>query len=402
MSYIFKENLVSSSKYSIKCPYPMKPRYVVCHNTANDASATNEVSYMIRNNNSVSYHLAVDDTCVIQGIPLNRNAWHAGDGSSGPGNRYGIAVEICYSKSGGPKYTAAEENAVYVMARLLYQYDLGIDALKQHADFSAKNCPHRIRDEGRWNSVKSRVATVLNAIKNGQCSANLSSGTTTISSSDSPGESPSLPESNFTVKVICNELNIRKEASFTSQVVGTVKKGDVYTIVEVSNGLGRLKSGVGWISMGTDYVEKVKTDSSTDSTDSSSSFTVKVICNELNIRKEASFTSQVVGTVKKGDVYTIVEVSNGLGRLKSGAGWISMGTDYVEKVTTTSSSSSSGYQVKIVNCSVLNVRSGAGTSYPVVTTVKANEVYTIVDESNGFGKLKSGAGWISLSYTKKI
>ena len=402
MSYIFKENLVSSSKYSIKCPYPMKPRYVVCHNTANDASATNEVSYMISNNNSVSYHLAVDDTYVIQGIPFNRNAWHAGDGSSGLGNRYGIAVEICYSKSGRSKYTAAEENAVYVMARLLYQYDLGIDALKQHADFSAKNCPHRIRDEGRWNSVKSRVATVLNAIKNGQCSANLSSGTTTISSSDSPGESPSLPESNFTVKVICDELNIRKEASFTSQVVGTVKKGEVYTIVEVSNGLGRLKSGVGWISMGTDYVEKVTVDSSSTSTDSFSSFTVKVICNELNIRKEASFTSQVVGTVKKGDVYTIVEVSNGLGRLKSGAGWISMGTDYVEKVTTTSSSSSFGYQVKIVNCSVLNVRSGAGTSYPVVTTVKANEVYTIVDESNGFGKLKSGAGWISLSYTKKI
>ena len=107
MSYIFKENLVSSSKYSIKCPYPMKPRYVVCHNTANDASATNEISYMIGNNNSVSYHLAVDDTYVIQGIPFNRNAWHAGDGSSGLGNRYGIAVEICYSKSGGSKYTAA-------------------------------------------------------------------------------------------------------------------------------------------------------------------------------------------------------------------------------------------------------------------------------------------------------
>ena len=395
MSYIFKENLVSSSKYSIKCPYPMKPRYVVCHNTANDASATNEVSYMISNNNSVSYHLAVDDTCVIQGIPLNRNAWHAGDGSSGPGNRYGIAVEICYSKSGGAKYTAAEENAVYVMARLLYKYGLGIDALKQHADFSAKNCPHRIRDEGRWNSVKSRVEIVLEAIKDGRCEPELSSGTPVISS-------PSPGEVIFTVKVICNELNIRKEASFTSQVVGTVKKGDVYTIVEVSNGLGRLKSGVGWISMGTDYVEKVTVDSSSTSTDSFSSFTVKVICNELNIRKEASFTSQVVGTVKKGDVYTIVEVSNGLGRLKSGAGWISMGTDYVEKVTTTSSSSSSGYQVKIVNCSVLNVRSGAGTSYPVVTTVKANEVYTIVDESNGFGKLKSGAGWISLSYTKKI
>ena len=50
----------------------------------------------------------------------------------------------------------------------------------------------------------------------------------------------------------------------------------------------------------------------------------------------------------------------------------------------------------------LNVRSGAGTNNPVVCVLKKGGVYTIVDESNGFGKLKSGAGWISLSYTKKI
>ena len=45
------QNLVSSKKYSIKCPYTMKPEFVVIHNTANDASAENEVSYMINNNN---------------------------------------------------------------------------------------------------------------------------------------------------------------------------------------------------------------------------------------------------------------------------------------------------------------------------------------------------------------
>ena len=323
MSYVFKQNLVSSSKYSIKCPYTMTPKYIVCHNTANDASAANEISYMMSNNNQVSYHIAVDDGNAIQGLPLSRNAWHAGDGASGPGNRYGIAVEICYSKSGGPKYTAAEENAVYVMARLLYQYGLSIDDLKQHADFSAKNCPHRIRDEGRWNSVKARVQTVLTAIKNGTCSASLSSGTTSISSSGS--SSSSLTGSNFTIKIICDSLNIRQSDSFESAVVGTVKKGDVFTIVKTSNGLGRLKSGAGWISMGAAYVQKV-----------------------------------------------------------------------------TTSSSSSGYQVKIVNCSVLNVRSGAGTNYSVSTTVKAGEVYTIVAESNGWGKLKSGVGWVSLYYTQKL
>ena len=34
--------------------------------------------------------------------------------------------------------------------------------------------------------------------------------------------------------------------------------------------------------------------------------------------------------------------------------------------------------------------------------VRRNEVYTIVGEKNGWGKLKSGAGWISLQYTKKL
>lgn len=59
------------------------------------------------------------------------------------------------------------------------------------------------------------------------------------------------------------------------------------------------------------------------------------------------------------------------------------------------------YKVKI-NTQVLNVRSGAGTSNKIVTTVKCGEVFTIVDEENGWGKLKSGVGWISLKYTKKV
>lgn len=59
------------------------------------------------------------------------------------------------------------------------------------------------------------------------------------------------------------------------------------------------------------------------------------------------------------------------------------------------------YKVKIT-ASVLNVRKGAGTNHPITTTVKKNEVYTIVAEMNGWGMLKSGAGWISLKYTKKL
>ena len=59
------------------------------------------------------------------------------------------------------------------------------------------------------------------------------------------------------------------------------------------------------------------------------------------------------------------------------------------------------YLVKI-NTAVLNVRAGAGTNYKVNTQVKKNQVYTIVEEKNGWGKLKSGAGWISLDYTVPV
>lgn len=60
-----------------------------------------------------------------------------------------------------------------------------------------------------------------------------------------------------------------------------------------------------------------------------------------------------------------------------------------------------GYLVKVVT-PVLNVRAGAGTSYKITTTVRQGQVYTIVEEKNGWGKLKSGAGWIALNYTKKV
>lgn len=59
-----------------------------------------------------------------------------------------------------------------------------------------------------------------------------------------------------------------------------------------------------------------------------------------------------------------------------------------------------GYKVKVI-ADVLNVRKGPGTNYDITTTIKRNEVYTIVEEKNGWGKLKSGAGWICLEYTKK-
>lgn len=67
----------------------------------------------------------------------------------------------------------------------------------------------------------------------------------------------------------------------------------------------------------------------------------------------------------------------------------------------TTSTTGLPYLVKIT-AAWLNVRAGAGVKYKINTAVKKNGVYTIVAEQNGWGKLKSGAGWINLKYTKRV
>lgn len=149
-----------TSKYSIKCPHEMTPEGICVHNTANDASAMSEVSYMLGNNNKVSFHAAVDNERVVTGLPFNRNAWHAGDGGNGKGNRTQIAIEICYSKSGGERFDEAENLAACYIAYLLKQYGWGIEKVSKHQDYSGKYCPHRTLDLG-WERFLNKIREQL-------------------------------------------------------------------------------------------------------------------------------------------------------------------------------------------------------------------------------------------------
>ena len=155
-----RQMLVDESKYSLKCPYKMTPKFLIVHNTANDASANNEISYMRKNNSSTSFHIAVDDIEAVQGVPFDRNSWNAGDGSNGNGNRNGIAIEICYSESGGDRWEKAKTNAVELIVQLLNERGWGIEQVKKHQDFSGKYCPHRILDEG-WEHFLNRIREKL-------------------------------------------------------------------------------------------------------------------------------------------------------------------------------------------------------------------------------------------------
>ena len=50
----------------------------------------------------------------------------------------------------------------------------------------------------------------------------------------------------------------------------------------------------------------------------------------------------------------------------------------------------------------LNIRKGPGTNYSINGVIRDKGVYTIVETNGNWGRLKSGAGWISLTYTQRL
>ena len=132
----------------------MSPTSITIHETGNkrvgaDAKAhTNYIDNM--KGQSVSWHFTVDDKEIYQELPINENAWHAGDGGNGEGNRTSIAIEICINEDGD--FEKAKENAKKLVQYLMRE--TGIKTVVPHKHWSGKQCPRQILAEG-WDKFHS-------------------------------------------------------------------------------------------------------------------------------------------------------------------------------------------------------------------------------------------------------
>ncbi len=299
-------------------------KFITIHETGNfskGANAKNHSIYLknlaIANTTYVSWHYTVDDTCAYHHIPDDEIAWHAGDGrKEGGGNMASIGIEICVNPDGD--FNKSMDNAAWLTAKLLKENNLTISAVKQHHDFSGKNCPQTIREKGLWNNF---LTTVKKYYAGGSSS---------------------------------NSFNTSTD---TSTTVTDFKVNDVVQFTG-----------------NTHY----------KSSDATQGYTCKP--GKVKVTK-------VYRVGKSKHPYMVVAVSGGG---STAYGWVDeKDLKEIEK------EGFKAYTAK-VTANALNVRSGPGTGYKVVTTIKKNEVYTIVEEKNGWGLLKSRIGWISLKYVKLV
>lgn len=160
-----RQAIIDDNEYNRK-KYGEVPeiKYITIHNTAEPYTAMQERTRVnLRTSSVTSFQFAVDEREAVQILPDNTHAWHAGDGH-GEGNMASIGMEICRSMCINKEdalYKASEENAARLTAYLLKKYNLTVDDLRRHYDWSGKHCPHRILDADSWDDFKARVAAYL-------------------------------------------------------------------------------------------------------------------------------------------------------------------------------------------------------------------------------------------------
>ena len=203
-------------------------------------------------------------------------------------------------------------------------------------------------------------------------------------------------------------VNVRSGPAVSYDLVGTAKKGTKVTITEMKDGW--CKTDLGWISL--TYVKldetttqpEIKPETKPETKpEEQPSTTPQVVWGtinvniSLNIRKEPSVDSALVGTYGKNERVKITERKTAAGMVwgKTDRGWISMYyvvlDDYSAEINKTYT----------VIADRLNVRSGAGTDKSIVSYVDNGAKVTVLeivtnDEGQRWARISTG--WVSMDY----
>lgn len=228
--------------HSIGCPQP---------NASVLISSWNSTSY-----NSACVHAFIDGNngTVYQTLPWNHRGWHAG----GLANNTHIGIEMCepacIKYTSGSNFTCSNitsakasakrtyEAAVELFAMLCKEYKLDPLAdgvIISHREGSARGvASSHVDPEHLWNGLGMgyNMNTFRKAVKDKM-------GQTSPQVTDTVNTFPKTP---FEVRVIINNLNYRSQPSINAKVNGQTGIG-TFTITEVKDDWGKLKSGAGWI-----------------------------------------------------------------------------------------------------------------------------------------------------------
>lgn len=281
-------------------------KYLIYHYTANKTDkAKSNANYFKNNVVKASAHYFVDENDIYQSVEDLKIAYSVGGAkwsdckSTGGGSMYGkitnansISIEMC--STNGEISDATIQNAVKLGKELMKKYNIPISNVYRHFDVNGKHCPG-------WNGWYGKDSSKWINLKN-----KLSGSSSNVSTANPP---TSMNSAN--TKIL---YRVRKSWTDATSQIGAYSSLD--------NAKAACKNGYYVFDEKGIIVYPLQ---------NSGTYQVKLLDN-LNIRKTPNGTIVQVNGAKKGIIYTIVETQGSWGKLKSGAGWISVSDKYVKKV----------------------------------------------------------------------
>ncbi|MBM6615647.1 N-acetylmuramoyl-L-alanine amidase [Desemzia sp. RIT804] len=144
---LLKKQIVSNAlKSKVSFTGTNGRKFITVHQTGNTSVGANAQAHAnIQTNGNpraASWHYSVDGKQAIQSFEDTAQLWHCGDGR-GNGNLNSIGIELCINADGIYKKTL--ENGAELVKQLMEKYNIPIENVRQHFNWSGKNCPAQIR-----------------------------------------------------------------------------------------------------------------------------------------------------------------------------------------------------------------------------------------------------------------
>lgn len=331
------------------------PKYIIVHDTAGRAKGADADAlyrYFNTPGANASSQYGTDDHQIIQMVPDNKRAWHAGSTNGCITNSNTIGIEMCVNTDGD--WSKTLENTIVLVKYLMNKYNIPANRVVRHFDASGKTCPEMmIVDRPQdWTYFKKQIGgydddslTMLNT-----------TGTTKVSTKLRQGPGPAgygflSVGSGKSIKVIAKHINGNYKVKYGNNT-GYMYASDI-NVKEVSN--------------------------------------IPTTTGGMNFRNGPSMDADVIGYVPKGTALTTIYGRNDKWvniNYNGTKGWISsvyisgLDMDSLKDLDDSSKTTSD-----------LNLRVGPTTAYGVLTEIPSGTKITIT------GKIGS---WVQTSYNGQI
>ena len=411
-------------------------KYIVIHYVGALGGAENNCRYYASKYLGASAHYFVGfDGEVWQSVEDRDIAWHCGASSYRHAecrNSNSIGIEMCVRNKGSQTADSRDwyfedatvSAAIQLTRSLMEKYGIDADHVIRHYDVTGKTCPNPY--------VYNHTAHIWEAFKEAIASGNVQekdSMTKITGKAEATAEQMAayIRAKNESVAQSVLDMiplylsegeteNIRGDIAFAQSCLETGNftfKGSAVTLDQNNFcGLGVTKNGEKGCSFGTPQlgiraqIQHLKAYANTvklkqECVDPRFKYVSRgssPYVEYLGIQENPKGKGWAAGAGYGGKILDILS-----GIMKAG---ISQEVGHVQESSPAAAVVQDGAYLITTTCDVLRIRAGAGKGHPVVGKITEQEghkkKYTIVEEKNGWGRLKSGAGWISLFYTKQV